>query len=736
MIDKAGTLPGVPKQKKSLGMTTRVLIALGLGTACGLFFGEYTASLKVLGDIYVGLLQMTVLPYITASLVVSIGRLSWGTGKRMMAVGGFILLGLWLFGLVAVALSPLALPTWETGSFFKASMLHTPPKFDFIDLFLPLNVFASLSRNVVPAVVVFCLSLGGALIGMSRKNSFLDMLETLAEALMRVNKAVVALTPYGVFAIAGGVASTMTLQEVSSIQGYIIVYTVMILYMALVFLPLLISAVTPFSYREILRASRSAMVTAFATGKVLIVLPLLIDSTHELFARIKHDSVDARRSVEVMYPLAYPFPSLGKVLTIFFIPFAAWFSGAALEIMAYPAMLVAGLFSMFGGPVVAIPFLLDMQRLPADLFQLFIAAGVWTARVGDLLSAMHLVAMAVITTSAMVGLMKARWGAIVRLLVVSAVVVPLSLVGIRWYLAGTLEGAEDPKDTIAKMELVTVKNGIAPKTIVLKEAGPNPDPVLEDESVLDRVLRRKVLRVGFGEDRMPFTYRNGNGDVVGFDIDVVGRLAVDLDVDLELVPINIDQLQDHVRLDHVDIVASGIQGNIRLATTMRFSDPYLDLHLAFLVPDTDVKQWQTVGAVRAQESPVVAVFQETEFTSLLPRVVPGMKVVQLEEPRDFLEGKRPDINAALVSAEGAAFWTLAYPRFRVVRPAGTKAEIPVVIAYRFHDTRLDELLDHWVSLRRVDGTIQRYFDYWILGQSARENKPRWCVIRNVFGWVD
>ena len=736
MFEIFGTANSKSKPRKPLGITAKVLISLGLGTACGLFFGEFTAWMKVLGDIYVGLLQMTVLPYITATLIVSIGRLSWGEGKRMMAVGGFILLGLWLFGLLAVALSPLTLPTWETGSFFKASMLQTPPKVDFIDLFLPLNVFGSLARNVVPAVVIFCLSLGIALIGMPRKNTFLDMLETVAEALMRINKAVVTLTPYGVFAIAGGVASTMTTQEISSIQGYIIVYTAAVMYMALVFLPLLISAVTPFSYRDILRTSRSALVTAFATGKVLIVLPLLIDSTHELFARIKHDSEEARRSVEVMYPLAYPFPSLGKVLTLIFIPFAAWFSGEALEIMAYPAMLVAGLFSMFGGPVVAIPFLLDMQRLPGDLFQLFIATSVWTARVGDLLSAMHLVAMAVITTSAMIGLLKARWGAIVRLLVVSTVVVAISMVGIRTYLAGTLEGAEDPKDTIANMELVTVKNGTAPRTTVLEEAGPNPDPVREGESVLDRVLRRKILRVGFGEGRMPFTYRNGHGDVVGFDIDVVGRLALDLDVDLELVPIDIDQLQDHVRLDHVDIVASAIRGNVRLARTMRFSDSYLDLHLAFMVPDTDVKQWQTVSALRAQESPVVAVLQETEFESLLPRVVPGMKVVRLDDAYAFLEGRRPDIDAVLVSAEGAAFWTLAYPRFRVVRPAGTTAEIPVVIAYRFHDTRLDELMDHWVSLRRADGTIQRYYDHWILGESAREEKPRWSVIRDVLGWVD
>lgn len=717
-------------------MTTKVLLALGLGTACGLFFGEYIAWMKVLGDIYVGLLQMTVLPYITASLIVSIGRLTWGEGKKMMVAGGLVLLGLWILGLGAVALSPLTLPAWETGSFFKPSMLQAPPKVDFIDLFLPLNIFGSLARNVVPAVVVFCLALGVALIGMPRKNHFLDMLETLSEALMRVNKAVVTLTPYGVFAIAGGVASTMTLKEISSMQGYIIAYTALVMYMSLVFLPLLISAVTPFRYRDIIRASRSALVTAFATGKVLVVLPLLIDSTRELFAKAKPDSEEAQRSVEVMYPLAYPFPSMGKVLTLIFIPFAAWFSGEAIEIMSYPILLVAGLFSMFGGPVVAIPFLLEMQRLPVDLFQLFIASGVWTARVGDLLSAMHLVAMAVITTSALVGLLKIRWGAVIRLVVASTVIMAVSMVGIRLYLAGTIEGAENPADTISNMELLIAKTGIAPRTVVLEEAVPNPDPVGEGESVIDRVMRRKVLRVGFGEGRMPFTYRNAKGEVVGFDIEVVGRLASDLDVDLELVPIDRDNIQDHVRQDHVDIVVGGVHGNVRLARKMRFSDSYLDLHLAFMVPDEDVKIWQTVKSIRAQENLTVAVFEESEFESLLPRFVPGLKVVRLEDPLDFLLERRPEIDAVLASAEGAAFWTLAYPRFRVVVPAETTAEVPVVAAYRFDDPRLDELMDHWVALRRADGTFNRYYDHWILGKSAKANGPRWSVIRDVLGWVD
>ncbi len=51
-----------------------------MGISLGLFLGEITAPMKVIGDVYVGLLQMTVLPYIVVSLIASIGSLSVAEG--------------------------------------------------------------------------------------------------------------------------------------------------------------------------------------------------------------------------------------------------------------------------------------------------------------------------------------------------------------------------------------------------------------------------------------------------------------------------------------------------------------------------------------------------------------------------------------------------------------------------------------------------------------------------------
>ena len=59
-----------------LSLSAKTLIGLALGIGCGLFFGEACGRLQIIGNAFVGLLQMAVLPYIVVSLIASIGRLT------------------------------------------------------------------------------------------------------------------------------------------------------------------------------------------------------------------------------------------------------------------------------------------------------------------------------------------------------------------------------------------------------------------------------------------------------------------------------------------------------------------------------------------------------------------------------------------------------------------------------------------------------------------------------------
>ena len=86
-----------------------------------------------------------------------------------------------------------------------------------------------------------------------------------------------------------------------------------------------------------------------------------------------------------------------------FIPFAAWFLGNDFHSGEYPSLLLSGVSAYFGGPIVAIPYLLDVTHLPHDMFQLFLLTGVIGERVGDSLGAVHLTAFAILTLAAMNG---------------------------------------------------------------------------------------------------------------------------------------------------------------------------------------------------------------------------------------------------------------------------------------------------------------------------------------------
>ena len=60
---------------KKLSPFQRVIIALILGISAGIFVGEPAGDIKVIGDVYIRLLQMTVLPYVLVSIIGGLGRL-------------------------------------------------------------------------------------------------------------------------------------------------------------------------------------------------------------------------------------------------------------------------------------------------------------------------------------------------------------------------------------------------------------------------------------------------------------------------------------------------------------------------------------------------------------------------------------------------------------------------------------------------------------------------------------
>ena len=150
-----------------MSFAQKILLGLFAGVAAGVFLGELAAPLSVLGSAFIGLLQMTVLPYIVVSLVANLGRVSWAQSRGLLIAAVSTLAALLLFGMVMLAIIPIAFPDWQSASFFRSAMIEPVRTLDLVALYIPANPFSSMANNVVPAEVLFSILLGIGVSGVS-----------------------------------------------------------------------------------------------------------------------------------------------------------------------------------------------------------------------------------------------------------------------------------------------------------------------------------------------------------------------------------------------------------------------------------------------------------------------------------------------------------------------------------------------------------------------------------------
>ena len=422
-----------------MSFTHKILLGLLTGVAVGLFLGEQAVALKWAADGFVKLLQMTVLPYVTLSILTSLGSLTYAQARTLGIRAGAVLVVLWAIALTYAFLIPLAFPEVESAMFFSTSLVEQRPPFNFLDLYIPSNPFHSLANNIVPAVVLFSVVVGVALIGVERKEPLMDVLRIATQAVSRATRFILRLTPFGLFAIAASATGTLSLEQLGRLQVYLVTYVAVALLFSLWVLPGLIAALTPIRMGEMFGLTRDAFLTAFVAGDLFIVLPALIEASRTLLARHIPESPEATELPDVLVPTSFNFPHTGKILSISFILFAGWFADAVVAVREYPQLAATGLLTFFGSLNAAVPFLLDLFHIPADTFQLFLASGVINSRVGSLAAAVHTVTVALLGTCAITGVLRVRRGPLLRYLAITAVFTLVVIGGARFVFAQLLQ---------------------------------------------------------------------------------------------------------------------------------------------------------------------------------------------------------------------------------------------------------------------------------------------------------
>jgi Na+/H+-dicarboxylate symporter len=714
--------------KRRFDTTNATLAALALGVACGIVFGDATARLSFVADAFIRLLQMAVLPYIVVSLTAAIGRLSGHEARFIARTGGGVLLAIWGLMLLLVIAMPLAFPE-HRGRFFSTSQLVDPEGFDLLGLYIPANPFRSLSDNVVPAVVLFCLTVGVALMGVPGREQLIAILDVMTKALTRVNDFIARLMPIGVFAIAASAAGTLGFEEMGRIQVYLVSYVVLGCFATFWLLPGFVALLTPIRRRDLLRVAREPLVAAFSTGSLLLVLPQLTRVCHELLTRAGIEDHEAETAVDVLVPVSFNFPHAGKVLTLGFVVFAAWFAGIPLGASQFLELATVGLLATFGSMNVALPFLLDGFGIPTDLFQLFVAIGVVSFRFQTLLAAMHTLAVTLIGACAQHGRARLAWRPALRFALGGALALAATLGAQRLFFTATLSPDTSHRRAVRERTLLAP----AVNATVYRES--EDVPPAPPGSGLARVLETDTLRVGYDPDRFPFSYFNDRGELVGFDVDLAHQLAGELDVALVLVPVPRADLVAALDRNLVDAAIGAIEVTTELSRAVALTNPYTTLTVAFVVPDAERARFANSGTLHAQRGLRIGLVADSYYETKLRAYLPDAEIVRLNSHREFFEGRGLGLDALASSAEIGGAFTLLYPHFTAVVPRPDRLEGPVSFALARRHNELRVLLNTWILLKREDRTIARLRRYWILGEDGRPRPPRWSVMRNVLGWT-
>lgn len=297
-------------QRKFVKFPKRVFLALALGIGCGVLlqiaYGQTSDTtsdtlewIGLIGDGYVRLLQMIVMPLIMISILSAIVNLKEGgkdLGKMSTTIIFFLvgtaviagLIGVFsanLFGLNAEGLQMGAMETARAGYLeTKLTDLNNTSFVSRIINLIPSNPFLDMtgSRDTSTiGVVIFSAFLGVAALGIAKKKPqsfefFKNLINSLHDVIMRLVTIILRLTPYGVLALMTKVVATSNVGDIMNLGRFVIASYVALIAMFIVHL-IIVGAfgINPFIY---LRKSLPVLTFAFTSRSSAGTIPLNIET--------------------------------------------------------------------------------------------------------------------------------------------------------------------------------------------------------------------------------------------------------------------------------------------------------------------------------------------------------------------------------------------------------------------------------------------------------------------------
>lgn len=279
------------KYLKTLSDWQKIFLATGMGALVGLVLGERAGYIAFLGDIWLNMMKMLLVPLVLSMLVRGITQADdpAALGQIGVKIILFYLIttvcaGLWGSGagfLLKPENSILAAGTGTTGE----EVASLPSFIDTIKGMFSSNIFKSFSDGNMMQVVIISVLLGIAIVCMPKersrsvKNWFAGFNDLMISALAMILK----LAPVGVFALMASALGTHgPLETLFLLKLLAVFYFACCVHIAFVycFPVFLFSKLSPFSF---LRRAFPVIITCLSTCSSSAVIPVSLDVAKKSF---------------------------------------------------------------------------------------------------------------------------------------------------------------------------------------------------------------------------------------------------------------------------------------------------------------------------------------------------------------------------------------------------------------------------------------------------------------------
>jgi len=699
------------------------LLMLALGAGFGLLAPTKTQLVQPIATVFLQASQIVVMPFLISELIVGFGKLSPGSLKQLAKRGGLALIGLWLTAAAMVVILPLFLPPLVTSEFYHTGLFAVQEREDLLTTYLPDNIFTALASDNFPAVVLFSCALGILLQGAAERDDLLKPLMVIRSVFQKLNKLVVRLIPFGIFALISLNVSRLESSQLIRIQGFFVLCLINFIVLTLL-CSITIISLTPLQPVQLWQIVKGPLALTASSANLLIALPMLVSNLQEqLPAALGIDAKD-RHSQEIgeelapLISLGFSLPTLGQVATLIFVPFSAWYVDRNLEPLTTLQMLLSAIPATVSGVKAVVRQELLNLGLPIDLLQLVYVNGEWLYRYEKVLSLEGLVVLAVLVYAQGAGSLRPKPVPALAGLG-AAVALTLGLGGAsRNVLADALKDSYRNDDRL--LALSSTRTGSSP----IERQTPWPPAAV----TLQAIQRRGVLRAAVQQDALPWAYRNAKGDLVGFDVDLFKSLAKNLGVRLEVREASIKQLETELKRGQLDLVAGGIQNTPNRAIKHELSRSYQPLNLALVVADAKVRELQGGARAAPRRAITLAVTDEHLISYGLEAQIgkslgdahrrARVALVPITSNEAFFSAEgQQRFDGLLVPAEAGAGLAVIHPRTTLITPFGRELSSELVLMVGGQDASFRRYLNGWLTREISLGRIQELFNYWILLKS-------------------